>query len=79
MSAAAMNLNDRRQRSETDRFVADMATRRFRAWWKQVETFKTNIGARAELEHVHLSVWAGHFACNDDAFSSVVEELVKVQ
>lgn len=74
-----MNLYDRRQQSDTRRFVACMATARYRAWRELVEGFKVNQGARPLLEHVPEGVWLGRYAANDDAFSAVVEELQLVE
>lgn len=74
-----MNLNDRRQQCETARFVADMATARYRVWRATVEGFKVNTGGRPLLEHIPEGVWVGRYASNDDAYSAVVEELQRIE
>jgi len=74
MRSAAMKIRS----TTTADFVVCMTHARYRAWRKQVETFKAIEGARAVLEHVPDAAWVERFAVNEDAFSAVVSELAKV-
>ena len=47
-------------------------------WRKQAEDFMTALGVRAVLEHVTEAQWSQHYAANEDAYSAVVAELLKV-
>lgn len=62
----------------TAAFVVQMQHARYRAWRRQVETFKTVTVGRAMLEHVPEDVWAERFAANEDAYSAVVDELARI-
>jgi len=75
MSAAAMNLIDRRIRRETNRFLAHMERERYRVWREEVERFMVVEGVRPMLIHIPAARWIDRYAANDDAYSAVVEEL----